>query len=99
MTHQIAVLCFATLCSVGCASRYDVATASHDWDGRTANDLIESLGPPDKITVVRDEKLVEWFRLGPCRVAALTSVDGVIKSLETQGSVEGCGAYRDKLRK
>ncbi len=89
-----------TLLVAACVHQYggDVSKASHDWEGRNASDLSEALGPPDKITAVGDAKVFEWFRLGPCRVAAKTSTEGTIRAVTTEGSVEGCNAYREKLR-
>jgi len=88
----------------GCATPREVVHAAHSsqaWDGRDVAELIALIGPEDSVIINREKevKSFNWFRFGACRLTAFTGTDNKIIRVETDGTVDGCSAYIEKLQR
>jgi len=86
----------------GCATPSEVVHATHSseaWDGRDVADLVALIGPEDSVIINKELKSFNWFRFGACRLTAFTGADNKIIRVETDGTVDGCSAYIEKLQR
>jgi hypothetical protein len=71
---------------------------SSSWEGKEISELVAVLGPFETSLIQRGIKSYNWFRFGNCRLTARVSSDDRITEIETEGTVDGCHTYLERLR-